>query len=104
MGNINEYQVAIGETTFDGRPELEDTLKRGIDYPTLMMLALQRSRTAREAISVMTSLVAEYGYHSTGESFSIADPNEVWIMEMIGKGSAEKGAIWVAWVRRLMNE
>ena len=96
MGNINEYQVAIGETTFDGRPELEDTLKRGIDYPTLMMLALQRSRTAREAISVMTSLVAEYGYHSTGESFSIADPNEVWIMEMIGKGSAEKGAVWVA--------
>ncbi|MCI1682076.1 MAG: C69 family dipeptidase [Bacteroides sp.] len=102
IGNINEHQVAIGETTFEGRPELEDTVKRGIDYATLMMLALQRSRTAREAIHVMTSLVEEYGYHSTGESFSIADPNEIWILEMIGKGSEEKGAVWVA--RRIPDD
>jgi dipeptidase len=96
IGYINQYQVAIGETTFNGRSELADTIQRGIDYPTLIQLALQRSRTAREAIHVMTSLVEKYGYHSTGESFSIADPNEVWIMEMIGKSSKEKGAVWVA--------
>jgi dipeptidase len=96
MGNINQYQVSIGETTFDGRFELADTTQRGIDYISLMQLTLQRSRTAREAIGVMTSLVKEYGYHSTGESFSIADPNEVWILEMIGKTSKEKGAVWVA--------
>ncbi len=95
MGNINEYQVAITETTFGGREELVDSAGI-IDYVSLMTIGLQRSRTAREAIAVMTSLVQEYGYASSGESFSIADPNEVWILEMIGKGSGEKGAVWVA--------
>lgn len=95
MGNINEYQVAIAETTFGGRPELVDTTGI-IDYGSLMYIALQRSKKAREAIDVMTSLVQEYGYYSSGESFSIADPNEVWILELIGKGSKEKGAVWVA--------
>ncbi|MEG1685933.1 MAG: C69 family dipeptidase [Bacteroides sp.] len=95
IGNINEYQVTIGETTFGGRPELEDST--GImDYGSLIYLALQRSRTAKEAIQVMTRLVKEYGYYSSGESFSIADPNEVWILEMIGKGPGVKGAVWVA--------
>ena len=95
MGNINEHQVAITESTFGGRPELVDTTGT-IDYVSLMAIALQRSRTAREAIGVMTSLVQKYGYASSGESFSIADPNEVWILEMIGKGSGEKGTVWVA--------
>lgn len=95
MGYINEHQVGITETTFGGRSELEDP-KGIIDYVSLMTIALQRSKTAREAIRVMTSLVQEYGYASGGESFSIADPNEVWILEMIGKGPNEKGAVWVA--------
>ena len=95
MGYINEHQVAITETTFGGREELVDP-KGILDYVSLMTVALQRSRTAREAIDVMTSLVQEYGYASEGESFSIADPNEVWILEMIGKGPNEKGAVWVA--------
>ncbi len=95
VGLMNEYQVAIGESTWDGRPELENT-KGYFDYYTLMMIALQRSKTAREAIDVMTSLVEEYGYASTGESFSIADKQEAWIMEMIGPGEGGKGAIWVA--------
>ena len=95
LGNINEHQVAIAETTFGGREELVDTAGL-IDYGNLIYIALQRSRTAREAIDVMTSLVAEYGYYSSGESFSIADPDEVWILEMIGKGGKEKGAVWVA--------
>lgn len=95
IGNINEFQVTIAETTFTGREELRDST--GIlDYGSLIYIALQRSRTAREAIHTMTTLVEEYGYHSTGESFSIADPNEVWIMEMIGKGPGVKGAVWVA--------
>ncbi len=95
IGNMNEYQVAIAETTFGGRRELVDTT--GImDYGSLIYVALQRSKTAREAIKVMTDLVAEYGYYSSGESFSIADPNEVWVMEMIGKGTGNKGAVWVA--------
>ncbi|MBN2612751.1 MAG: C69 family dipeptidase [Bacteroidales bacterium] len=110
IGNMNEHQVAIGETTYGGKPELVDTTGI-IDYGSLMYIALQRSRTAREAIKIMTGLVAEYGYYSSGESFSISDPNEVWIMEMIGKGTnmvsagkgknatlvnANKGAVWVA--------
>ncbi len=95
IGNMNEFQVTIGETTFGGREELADSL--GImDYGSLIYVALQRSRTAREAISVMTSLVKEYGYYSEGETFSIADPNEAWMMEMIGKGPGVKGAVWVA--------
>lgn len=95
MAHINEHQVAITETTFGGRHELVDTAGV-IDYVSLMTIALQRSKTAREAIKVMTSLVQEHGYASEGESFSIADPNEVWILEMIGKGSGNKGAVWVA--------
>ena len=95
IGNMNEHQVTIGETTFGGREELVDP--NGImDYGSLIYVALQRSRTAKEAIKVMTDLVKEYGYYSSGESFSIADPNEAWIMEMIGKGPGNKGAVWVA--------
>jgi dipeptidase len=95
VGNMNEYQVSIGETTFGGRPELEDTTGI-IDYGSLMYIALQRARSAREAIHVMTALVAQYGYGSSGESFSISDPREVWILEMIGKGPGKTGAVWVA--------
>ena len=95
VGNINEFQVTIAETTFGGRPELVDTTAI-MDYGSLIYVALQRSRTAKEAIKVMTSLVKEYGYYSSGESFTIADPNEAWIMEMIGKGPGVKGAVWVA--------
>ena len=95
IGNINEYQVTIAETTFGGRPELVDTTGI-IDYGSLIRLGLQRSKTAKEAIKVMTSLVQEYGYASGGESFTIADPNEIWILEMSGKGPGIKGAVWVA--------
>ena len=95
IGNINEHQVTIAETTFGGREELVNP-EGIIDYGSLIYIALQRAKTAREAIDVMTSLVEEYGYNSGGESFSIADPNEVWIMEMIGKGPEQKGAVWVA--------
>jgi len=95
VGNINEHQVAIGETTYGGRKELRDP-GAVMDYGSLMYVALQRSKTAQEAIMVMTELVAEHGYYSSGESFSISDPEEVWIMEMIGKGPEEKGAVWVA--------
>lgn len=95
MGYLNEHQVGITETTFGGRSELEDP-NGIIDYVSLMTIALQRSKTAREAIHVMTDLVQKYGYASEGESFSIVDPNEVWILEMIGKGKDEKGTVWVA--------
>lgn len=95
VGNINEFQVTIAETTFGGRPELVDTTAI-MDYGSLIYVALQRSRTAKEAIKIMTSLVKEYGYYSSGESFTIADPNEAWIMEIIGKGPGVKGAVWVA--------
>ncbi len=92
---MNEHQLAISETTFDGREELQDSL--GIlHYWDLMYLALQRAKTAREAIQVMTDLVAEYGYGSTGESISIADTKEAWILEIIGMGTGNKGAVWVA--------
>jgi len=108
VGNMNEYQVSIGETTYGGREELVDTTAT-VDYGSLMYTTLQRAKTAREAIKVMVELVSQYGYYSEGESFSIADPNEVWILEMIGKGidikvdpktkksfNANKGANWVA--------
>lgn len=95
IGNMNERQLTIGETTFGGRPELVDTTGL-IDYGSLIYITLQRAATAREAIQVMTSLVEEYGYCSSGESFSIGDPNEVWVLEMIGKGTGNKGAVWVA--------
>ena len=94
VGYINEYQVALGETTFGGRDELID--KNGlIDYGSLMFMALERSKSAREAIKVMADLVEEYGYGSDGETFSISDKDEVWYFEIIGKGE-EKGAVWVA--------
>ena len=95
IGNINEYQVTIGETTYGGREEMRDST--GIlDYGSLIYVALQRSKTAREAIKVMTSLVEKYGYNSGGETFTICDPNEAWIMEMMGKGPGSRGAVWVA--------
>ena len=95
VGLMNEKQVTIVETTWDGRKELLS--REGfLDYFTLMDLALQRSSSAREAIAVMHALVQEYGYNSTGESFAICDKDEAWIMEMIGKGEGEKGAVWVA--------
>ena len=96
VGNINEHQLAIGESTWGGREELADTTGQAIiDYGSLIQIALERSKTAREAIKTMGELVKNYGYASEGESFSIADKDEVWVMEMIGKG-AEKGAVWVA--------
>ena len=95
VGEMNEHQVAVGETTFTGREELQDPTGI-IDYTSLMLLGLQRGRTAREAIQVMGALVAEYGYASTGETFSVSDPSEVWIMEIIGKGPGNTGAVWVA--------
>ncbi|MFC1611132.1 dipeptidase [Myxococcota bacterium] len=95
VGNLNEYQVAIGETTFGGRIELRHP-DATIDYGSLMYIALERSRTAREAISVMTDLVERFGYASKGESFSISDPTEVWLLEMVGKGPGKLGANWVA--------
>jgi len=110
VGNMNEHQVAIGETTYGGRSELRDTTGI-IDYGSLIYITLQRAKTAREAIHIMAELVDTYGYYSSGESFSISDPNEVWIMELIGKGTkmvtkgkgknavtynANKGAVWVA--------
>ncbi len=96
VGNMNEHQLAIAETTFGGRAELHHQEGAIIDYGSLIYITLQRAKTAREAIAVMTDLVAKYGYASEGESFSISDPNEVWILEMIGKGEGEKGAVWVA--------
>jgi dipeptidase len=95
VGLMNEHQLTISETTTTGREELQDP-EGLLHYWDLMQLALQRARTAREAVGVMTSLVAEYGYRSTAESFSIADTEEVWLMEMIGKGPGNTGAIWVA--------
>ena len=95
IGNINEWQVTICETTYGGREEMADST--GImDYGSLIYVALQRSKTAREAIKVMTTLANTYGYNSEGETFTICDPNEAWIMEMMGKGAGSKGAVWVA--------
>ena len=96
IGFMNEYQVAIGETTWGGLEELHSQSGAFLDYGSLMKIALQRSTTAREAIHVIAELVAEYGYASSGESLSVSDANEAWIMEIIGKGNYEKGAVWVA--------
>lgn len=95
VGNINEHQLTIAESTFGGREELVNP-EGIIDYGSLIYITLQRAKTAREAIKIMTDLVAEYGYYSGGESFSIGDPNEIWVLEMIGKGKGQKGAVWVA--------
>ena len=96
VGNINEFQVGISETTFTGRSELSSQSGAIMDYGSLIYVTLQRAKTAREAINIMADLVKTYGYYSTGESFSISDPKEVWILELIGKGEGEKGAVWVA--------
>lgn len=95
VGNMNEHQLIITETTFGGRRELRDPNGK-IDYGSLIHIALERSTNAREAIKVIGELVDTYGYYSGGESFSIGDTNEAWIMEIIGKGGKEKGAVWVA--------
>lgn len=95
IGNINEYQVSIGESTYGGREEMVDTTGI-IDYGSLIYIGLQRSKTAREAIKVMTSLAEKYGYCSEGETFTICDPKEAWIMEMMGKGPGSRGVVWVA--------
>ena len=95
IGNINEYQVTIAETTYGGREEMVDTTGV-LDYGSLIYVALQRSKTAREAIGIMTSLVERYGYCSEGETFTICDPDEAWIMEMMGTGPGSKGVVWVA--------
>lgn len=95
IGNMNEHQLTITETTFGGREELVDTTGV-LDYGSLIYIALQRARTAREAITVITNLIEQYGYCSEGESFTLADKNEAWIMDLIGKGPGRKGAVWVA--------
>jgi len=95
VGLMNEYQVAMAETTFGGREGLNDTTAK-LDYGNLMFIGLQRAKSAREAIEIMGELVAEYGYYSSGESISISDKDEVWILEIIGKGPGNKGAVWVA--------
>lgn len=96
VGFMNEHQVAIGETTWGGLDSLQYQKGALPDYGSLMKLALQRAKTAREAIMIIAGLVEKYGYASSGESFSISDKNEAWIMEIIGKGNYEKGAVWVA--------
>lgn len=96
VGNINEFQVSIGETTYGGLPELGSQQGAIIDYGSLIYITLQRARTAREAIRIYHELTSTYGYASSGESFSIADANEVWILELIGKGDGHKGVVWVA--------
>jgi dipeptidase len=95
VGNMNQHQVSIGETTFTGREELTDTTAI-VDYGSLIYMTLQRAKNAREAIATFSELVSQYGYASTGESFSIADPDEAWILELIGKGPGKRGAVWVA--------
>lgn len=95
VGNMNEHQLSIGETTFTGREELTDSTAI-VDYGSLIYMTLQRAKNAREAIATFSELVSQYGYASTGESFSIADQNEAWILELIGKGPGKRGAVWVA--------
>lgn len=96
VGNMNEWQVAIGETTYGGLSELGSQEGAIMDYGSLIYVTLQRAKSAREAIFIMSKLTEQYGYASSGESFSISDPDEVWILELIGKGEGEKGAVWVA--------
>ncbi len=98
VGNMNEFQLSIGETTYGGRKELSGTRHSEaiMDYGSLIYTTLQRAKNAREAIKIIGELLEKYGYYSSGESFSIADPNEAWILELIGKGESEKGAVWTA--------
>ena len=95
VGNMNEHQLIIAETTYGGRPELEDP-KGVMDYGSLIYVALERAKTAREAIDIIVDLASTYGYYSSGESFSLADKDEVWVMDLIGKGPDNKGVVWVA--------
>lgn len=95
VGNMNEHQLTIAETSFDGRPELINPQGQ-LDYGSLIYVTLQRARTARAAIQTMAELTLAYGYRSDGETYSIGDPNEAWIMEMVGKGPGQKGTLWVA--------
>jgi len=95
VGNMNQHQLSIGETTFGGRPELMDSTGI-VDYGSLIYMTLQRAKNAREAIATFSQLVNDYGYASSGESFSIGDANEAWILELIGRGPGKKGAVWVA--------
>ena len=95
VGNMNQHQLSIGETTFGGRPGLEDSTAI-VDYGSLIYMTLQRAKNAREAIYTFSKLTSDYGYASEGESFSIADANEAWILELIAKGPGNKGAVWVA--------
>lgn len=95
VGNMNQHQLSIGETTFGGRPGLDDSTAI-IDYGSMIYMTLQRAKNAREAIATFSELVTNYGYRSSGESFSIADANEAWILELIAKGPGKKGAVWVA--------
>ena len=95
VGNMNEHQLIIAETTYGGRPELEDP-KGVMDYGSLIYVALERAKTAREAIDIIVDLANTYGYYSSGESFSLADKEEVWVMDLIGKGPDNKGIVWVA--------
>ena len=94
-GNMNEHQLVIAESTFGGRPSLVDP-EGGLDYGSLIYVTLERAKTAREAIETIGELVKTHGYRSSGESFSIADPNETWVLEIIGKGPGRRGAVWVA--------
>ncbi len=95
VGQMNQNQVTITETTFGGRSELVDSTGV-LDYGSLIYIALERATSARHALAVMTDLVAKYGYNSGGESFTVADKNEAWILEMVGKGAGSRGAVWVA--------
>ena len=100
IGNMNEWQVTIGETTYGGREEMVDSTGI-IDYGSLIYIGLQRAKSAREAIKIMTSLVETYGYYSEGETFTICDPDEAWILEMQGCGpdrsKSKERVVWVAW-------
>jgi len=96
VGNMNENQVAVGETTYGGREELQHQPDATIDYGSLIYVGLQRATSARDYIHIIADLMEKYGYASEGESFSVSDKNEVWILEIIGKGEGEKGAVWVA--------
>jgi len=95
VGNMNQHQLSIGETTFGGRPGLEDSTAI-VDYGSLIYMTLQRAKNAREAIYTFSKLTSDYGYASEGESFSIADANEAWILELTAKGAGNRGAVWVA--------
>ena len=96
VGNVNEYGLVIGETTFGGLSDLQSQSKAIMDYGSLIWTTLQRAKSAKEAITTLDSLMQQYGYASEGESFSIGDQNEVWVMEIIGKGEYELGSVWVA--------